>query len=208
MGLCFPTQSEASQEAKCVTPSPKDVTLLLGRWTQGDENALNELVPLVYGELRRLANHHLRAERPNHTLQSTALVHEAYLRLADQTPHRLQNRTHFFAVASQLMRQILVDFARSHGAAKRNQGGTMVIDESTGISSSASVDVVVLDDALNKLSRLSQRQSKVVELRFFGGLSIDETSQVLGVSTATVERDWTAARAWLRREMAGVRDDT
>jgi len=159
---------------------------------------------LVYGELRRLAHYYLRSERPDHTLQSTALVHEAYLRLLSQEPNSLQNRAHFFAVASRLMRQILVDFARSHRAAKRNLGYTLSLDEAVAPAQSKDIDLVALDDALNKLLRLSERQSRIVELRFFGGLSIEETSQVLGVSPATVERDWTIARAWLHREISGT----
>jgi RNA polymerase sigma factor (TIGR02999 family) len=180
------------------------VTELLVKWRDGDQRAFKELVPLVYGELRRLAHHYLRSERPDHTLQSTALVHEAYLRLVSQEPNGLQNRAHFFAVASQLMRQILVDFARSHRAAKRNQGYTLSLDEAVVLPQSRDVDLIALDDALSRLSRLSERQSRIVELRFFGGLSIEETSQVLGVSSATVERDWTVARAWLHREISGT----
>lgn len=179
------------------------ITQLLGKWREGDQSALQDLVPLVYGELRRLAHHYLRSERPDHTLQSTALVHEAYLRLVSQEPDHLQNRAHFMAVASQLMRQILVDFARSRGAAKRNQGYTLNLDEVAVLPRARDVDLVALDDALHKLSRLSDRQSRIVELRFFGGLSIEETSRVLNISRATVERDWTVARAWLHREITG-----
>lgn len=174
------------------------------KWRGGDQDALKDLVPLVYGELRRLAHYYLRSERPDHTLQSTALVHEAYLRLLSQEANSLQNRAHFFAVASRLMRQILVDFARSHRAAKRNLGYTLSLDEAVAPAQSKDIDLVALDDALSKLCRLSERQSRIVELRFFGGLSIDETSQVLGVSSATVERDWTIARAWLHREISGT----
>jgi RNA polymerase sigma factor (TIGR02999 family) len=183
--------------------SSNEVTALLAQWRDGDANALQNLVPLVYGELRRLAHHHLRAERSEHTLQSTALVHEAYLRLVSQELNSLQNRAHFFAVAAQLMRQILVDFARARGAAKRNSGATLSLDEAVAISPSKDVDLIALDDALRKLASLSTRQSRIVELRFFGGLSIEETSQVLGISAATVERDWYAARAWLHREIGG-----
>jgi RNA polymerase sigma factor (TIGR02999 family) len=179
------------------------VTQLLKKWRGGDQSALQDLVPLVYGELRRLAHHYLRSERPDHTLQSTALVHEAYLRLVSQEPDHLQNRAHFMAVASQLMRQILVDFARSRGAAKRNQGYTLTLDEVAVLPQARDVDLVALDDALHKLARLSERQSRIVELRFFGGLSIEETSRVLNISRATVERDWTVARAWLHREISG-----
>jgi RNA polymerase sigma factor (TIGR02999 family) len=183
--------------------APNQVTELLIKWRDGDQSALKDLVPLVYGELRRLAHHYLRSERPDHTLQSTALVHEAFLRLVSQEPGNLQNRAHFMAVASQLMRQILMDFARSHRAAKRNQGYTLSLDEAAVLPQANDVDLIALDDALHRLARLSERQSRIVELRFFAGLSIDETSHVLGVSRATVERDWTIARAWLHREISG-----
>ena len=179
------------------------VTQLLRKWRDGDQSALNDLVPLVYGELRRLAHHYLRSERADHTLQSTALVHEAYLRLVNQEPNDLQNQAHFMAVASGLMRQILVDFARTRAAAKRNHGHTLHLDEAVALPQSSNVDVVLLDDALRRLSQLSDRQSRIVELRFFGGLSIAETAEVLNISSATAERDWTVARAWLHREIRG-----
>ena len=178
------------------------VSELLVRWRGGDQEALQALLPLVYDELRRLAYHHLEAERAGHTLQSTALVHEAYLRLAEKEPLRLDNRAHFFAVASHLMRQILVDYARKHHAAKRGGNNlTLTLDEAIASSKQREMCLVALDDALNGLAALDERQFHIVELRFFGGLSIDETSQVLGVSPATVTREWTAARAWLYREM-------
>jgi RNA polymerase sigma-70 factor, ECF subfamily len=177
------------------------VTQLLKKWQDGDQSALNDLVPLVYGELRRLAHHYLRSERSDHTLESSALVHEAYLRLVSQEPNDLQNRAHFMAVASRLMRQILVDFARSRAAAKRNFGCTLVLDEAVALPQSKDVDLILLDDALQRLSQLSERQSRIVEMRFFGGLSIEETARVLDISSATVERDWTVARAWLHREI-------
>jgi RNA polymerase sigma factor (TIGR02999 family) len=178
------------------------VTQLLKKWKEGDQNALNDLVPLVYGELRRLAHYYLRSERSDHTLQSTALVHEAYLRLVKQEPHGLESRAHFMAVASRLMRQILVDFARSRAAAKRNFGYTLLLDDAMALPQSRDMDLILLDDALQRLSQLSERQGRIVEMRFFGGLSIEETAQVLGVSPATVERDWTVARAWLHREIS------
>jgi RNA polymerase sigma factor (TIGR02999 family) len=182
--------------------SPQPVSELLVRWKHGEQDALKALVPLVYDELRRLAHHHLRAERPGHALQSTALVHEAYLRLVHQEPLRLDNRAHFFAVASQLMRQILVDYARKHHAAKRGANGlTLTLDEAIALPKQSQLPLVALDDALNGLAAMDARQSQIVELRFFGGLSIDETSEVLGVSPATIKREWTAARAWLYREM-------
>ena len=172
------------------------------RWRRGDEEALQALLPLVYDELRRLAHHHLEGERLGHTLQSTALVHEAYLRLVEHEPLRLDNRAHFFAVASHLMRQILVDHARKHQAGKRGANNlTLTLDEAIAFPKPRELRLIALDDALNALAALDKRQSHIVELRFFGGLSIDETSQVLGVSPATVTREWTAARAWLYREM-------
>lgn len=182
--------------------SPQPVSELLSRWRNGEEEALKALIPLVYDELRRLAHRHLQAERPDHSLQSTALVHEAYMRLAGGKPLQLENRAHFFAVASQLMRQILVDYARKHRAAKRGGVGlTLALDEAVAIPEKRTLHLVALDDALNGLAALDARQSHIVELRFFGGLSIDETSEVLGVSPATVKREWTSARAWLYREL-------
>jgi len=182
--------------------SSHPVSELLMRWRGGDQEALHALLPQVYDELRRIAHHHLQAERVGHTLQSTALVHEAFLRLVGQEPLRLDNRAHFFAVASHLMRQILVDYARKHSAGKRGANHlTLSLDEAIAVSRRRELRLVALDDALKVLAALDQRQSHIVELRFFGGLSIDETSLVLGVSPATVAREWTAARAWLYREM-------
>jgi RNA polymerase sigma factor (TIGR02999 family) len=172
------------------------------QWKRGDQQALKALLPLVYEELRRLAHHQLQAERPNHTLQGTALVHEAYLRLMGQEPLRLDNRAHFFAVASHLMRQVLVDYARKHVAAKRGANSlTLSLDEAVALPRKRDLNLVALDDALKKLAARDARQSRVVEMRFFGGLSIDETSQVLKISPATVKREWTVARAWLYREL-------
>ncbi|MBZ5689364.1 MAG: sigma-70 family RNA polymerase sigma factor [Acidobacteriia bacterium] len=178
------------------------VTELLVRWRRGDRTALDSLLPLVYSELRRIANHFLQDERPDHTLQSTALVHEAYLRLAQQDLPQWQNRAHFFAVAAQLMRQILVDYARSHRASKR--GGhvyKLALDEAEEQPRALEVDIVALDDALKSLAEMDSQQSRVVELKFFGGLSIDDTAEVLGISASTVKRDWITARAWLFREL-------
>ncbi len=182
--------------------SPQPVSELLSRWKNGEKEALKALIPLVYGELRRLAHHHLQAERPDHSLQSTALVHEAYMRLAGGKPLHLENRAHFFAVAAQLMRQILVDFARKRYAEKRGAGSlTLTLDEAIATPAKRTLHLVALDDALHGLAAFDARQSDIVELRFFGGLSIDETSEVLGVSPATVKREWTSARAWLYREL-------
>ena len=182
--------------------SSRQVSKLLLSWGKGDEGAREALIPLVYDELRRLARRHLRAERPDHTLQSAALVHEAYLRLIRQDQPQWQNRAHFFGVAAQLMRHILVDHARSRSAAKRGAGAPrLTLDADIALPQEREVDVVVLDDALKQLAALDPQASRVVELRFFGGLSIEETSVALGVSPATVKREWATARAWLQREM-------
>jgi RNA polymerase sigma factor (TIGR02999 family) len=178
------------------------VSQLLNKWHEGDPEALRALVPLVYADLRKLAHYHLRQQHPDHTLQSTALVHEAYLRLAKHDKMHFANRAHFFAVSARLMRQILVDYARGQRAAKRDVGLKLVLDEAIAPGPFRDVGLVVLDDALQELSRLDPRQGQIVELRFFGGLSIEETSQVLGVSPATVKREWTTARIWLRKQIA------
>lgn len=180
------------------------VTELLVRWRGGDREALESLMPLVYDELRRLAHHYLQRERSDHTLQSTALVHEAYLRLAGQNAPQWQNRAHFFGIAARVMRQILVEYARAHSAAKR--GGTnpckITLDDALDLQQQRTdVDIIALDVALDRLSELDPQQSRIVELRFFTGLTIEDTSEVMGISPATVKRDWTSARAWLHREM-------
>jgi RNA polymerase sigma factor (TIGR02999 family) len=185
------------------------VSELLVRWKAGDQEALEALVPLVYKELRDIARRHLQRERPGHTLQSAALVHEAYLRLLDQRPFDTENRAHFLAVASRLMRQILVDYARSHGADKRGAHRKVELDTSLILPQVRGTDVVALDDALTGLAKLDEQQCRIVELRFFGGLATDEIAEVLGVSPSTVKRDWNVAKAWLTREMKkGTRDDT
>jgi RNA polymerase sigma factor (TIGR02999 family) len=183
--------------------SSKSVTGLLLKWRAGDQEALKTLIPIVYRELRSMARRHLRRERPDHTLESAALVHEAYLRLAQQDASYLQNRTHFFAVASELMRHILVSHARARRALKREAGGCkLALDEAVASSRARDVDLVALDDALNSLAELDARQSRIVELRFFGGLSIEDTSEVLGVSPVTIKREWSTAKAWLYRAMS------
>lgn len=182
------------------TLSSQAVSELLAKWRGGDEEALRALVPLVYNELRRLAHHYLQQERSGHTLQSTALVHEAYFRLAKQGT-RFENRAHFFAIAGQLMRQVLVGYARTRRAAKRNLGHKITWDDAITWAKKRTPDLIALDDALSELAKLDTQQSRIVELRFFGGLSIEETSQVLAVSPSTVKREWRSARAWLHREM-------
>ena len=185
-----------------MTPNPNEVTQLLVAWSNGDSSARDALMPLVHDELRRLAHRYMGRERGNHTLQTSALVNEAYLRLIDQKDVHWQNRAHFFGIAARIMRRILVDYARKRGFAKR--GGNLqpvTLDEAMIVSPERAAEVVALDDALNCLAELDQRKSQIIELRFFGGLSIEETAEVLGVSTGTVMRDWTFAKAWLRREI-------
>ena len=185
-----------------MTASPKGVTQLLVAWGDGDEAARDELMPLVYEELRRLAHRYMGRERIGHTLQTSGLVNEAYLRLIDQSQVHWQNRAHFFGIAAQMMRRILVDYARSRGSAKRGGDARQVsLDEVATVSEARAADVVALDDALKGLAEIDERKSQIVELRFFGGLSIEETAKVLDVSPGTVMRDWTLAKAWLRREM-------
>ena len=179
------------------------VTQLLQKWHEGNQEALEALMPLVYNELKRLAGSYLRRERPDHTLQSAALVNEAYLRLVDQTQTQWQNKAHFYGIAAQMMRRVLADHARSHNAVKRGAGmPELELNESVAQAQSRSVDVMDLEEALQKLEKLDPQQGKIVELRFFSGLSIEDTANVLGISPATVKRDWAAARAWLFREVA------
>ena len=179
-----------------------DVTLLLKKLSSGNQDVLAELIPLVYEELRRLAAYHLRQERSNHTLQATALVHEAYLRLVDQHHVDWKNRSHFFGVAAHLMRRILLMHARQHHAAKRGGSAQKVsLDEAVIFTRERSAELVALDELLTRLAELDPQQARIVELRFFGGLSVEETADLLGISTATVKRDWAMAKAWLAREL-------
>jgi RNA polymerase sigma factor (TIGR02999 family) len=180
------------------------VTDLLRAWGAGEADALDRLVPLVYDELRHQARRYLRREAVGHTLQTTGLVHEAYLRLVDQRAVRWESRAQFFGVAAQLMRRILVDHARAQHAAKRGGSAIQVpLEDDTAAASERDVDLLALDEALTRLAALSERQARVVELRYFAGLGIEETAEVLGVSIGPVKRDWAVARAWLRRELAG-----
>ncbi|MGZ5437227.1 MAG: sigma-70 family RNA polymerase sigma factor [Pyrinomonadaceae bacterium] len=183
--------------------SPESVTQLLMSWNEGDESALDKLTPLVYTELRRLARNYLRRERNDHTLQPTALVNEAYLKLIDQKSMRWQNRAQFYGVAAQLMRRILVDHARQHQAAKRGGPGQqrLSITSAGALGERPDLDLLALHEALAELKAFDPQQERIVELKFFGGLSIEETAQVLGVGHATVERDWKMARAWLKRKL-------
>jgi RNA polymerase sigma factor (TIGR02999 family) len=182
--------------------SAPDVTQLLANWSQGDQGALDKLMPLVYGELRRLASSHLRRERSNHTLQSTALVHEAFMRLVNQQDVQWRNRAHFYAIAAQMIRRILVDYARSQHAEKRGSGAVkLALDDAMAVPQQADMDLLGLNDALDQLAELDARQSRIVELRFFAGLSIEETAEVMNLSPASIKREWNTARAWLFREM-------
>jgi RNA polymerase sigma factor (TIGR02999 family) len=183
-------------------PSQQQVTRVLIDWSAGDGDAPNRLMPLVYEELRQLAHHYLQRERADHTLQATGLVHEAYLRLVDQKTTTWENRAHFFGVAARVMRRVLVDYARSRGADKRGgQWDKLVLEESSAPSSQRTVDLVALDDALKDLGTFDLRQSQIVEMRFFGGLTNEEIGEVLKVSPRTVKREWRLAKAWLRREI-------
>jgi RNA polymerase sigma factor (TIGR02999 family) len=188
-------------------PAP-DVTQLLVNWSRGDQAALEQLMPLVYGELRRLAAAYLRRERSNHTLQSTALVNEAFLRMVQQHEVQWRNRAHFYGIAAQMIRRILVDYARSQHAEKRGAGAVKLeLDEAMAVAQKLpDVDLLALNDALDRLGQLDERQSRVVELRFFAGLSIEETAEVMHVSPASIKREWQTARAWLFREMSAARD--
>lgn len=177
------------------------VSVLLAQWRAGDEESLRRLIPLVYNELRRVAHNRLRRERPDHTLQTTALVHEAYVCLMKQEPMDFENRAHFFGVCANLMREILVQYARRRKAAKRDAGYKLTLDGAIALAQSQSVDLVALDDAMNELAKLDPQQSRIVELRFFAGLSIEETAQILGISPATVKRHWTTARVWLHDQI-------
>jgi RNA polymerase sigma-70 factor (ECF subfamily) len=182
--------------------SPHRVTQLLQQWSRGDNAALAELTPLVYEELRRLAHHYMEGERPDHTLQTTALVNEAYLCLADQTNPNWQSRAHFFAVAARAMRQILVSYARSNRAQKRGGGGARIeLDEAAILSPEQSKEIVDLHEALDRLATLNSRKARVVELKYFGGLNHDEIAEVMKISTVTVRRDWMFAKTWLYDEL-------
>jgi RNA polymerase sigma factor (TIGR02999 family) len=198
----LPKNSEDASGGLLSQVESKIVKQLLDEWHAGEDEALRALVPLVYAELRRVAHQYLRKERADHTLQSTALVHEAYLRLEKQGAAKFENRAHFLAICARLMRQILVDYGRSRDTAKRDGGDRVTLD---GLAfKSRNVDIVALDDALQELAKLDQQQSRIVELRFFGGLSIEETSDVLKLSPRTVKRHWASARAWLHHQISAT----
>src|SRR5919198_3575701 len=185
----------------------EEVSTLLRAWSDGDQTALDRLTPIVYEELPRLARHYMKRERPGHSLQTTALVNEAYMRLVDYTRMQWQNRAHFFAVSAQVMRRILVEYARRHNL-KRGEGVQHVsLDETAVIGRNRGEDLIALDDAMNELAQLDPRKVQVVEMRFFGGLSVEETAEVLKVSPVTVRRDWSSAKIWLYRELTGQTND-
>ena len=191
-----------------MSPDSDNVTRLLRDWGEGKQEALHDLVPLIYNELRHLAHGFLHRERPGHTLQTTALVHEAYVKLIDQKDTRWQNRAHFFAIAAQAMRRILIDSARKRGAEKRGGAGEKVsLTDAAEISLEPDSSLLALDEALNKLAEFDQQQSKVVELRYFGGLTIEETAEVMKLSPATIKREWAMARAWLHQTMTDEATD-
>jgi RNA polymerase sigma factor (TIGR02999 family) len=192
-----------AEKVLMIPGSSPDVTQLLANWSKGDASALDELMPLVYGELRRLAGAYLRRERSNHTLQSTALVHEAFMRLVNQHDVQWRNRAHFYAIAAQMIRRILVDYARSQHAEKRGSGAIKLeLDEAMAVAQTGTdIDLLGLNDALDALAELDERQSRIVELRFFAGLSIEETAEVMHLSPASIKREWQTARAWLFRRM-------
>ncbi len=190
-----------------VEPPSEDVSGLLRAWSDGDRDALDRLTPIVYAELHRLARIYMRRERPGHSLQATALVNEAYMRLVDYKGMQWQNRAHFFAVSAQLMRRILVEHARRHNLKRGGNVLHIALDEAVVAGESRDANLVLLDEAMNTLAQFDARKAQVVEMRFFGGLSVDETAEVLKVSPVTVMRDWTTAKAWLFRELAGGKND-
>ena len=197
----------AARQNDVTSPSSRDVTGLLRAWGNGDHGALERLTPVVYEELRRLARRYLRGERAGHSLQATALVNEAYVRLVDYKRMQWQNRAHFFAVSAQLMRRILVEHARRRNLKRGVAVQHISLEEAAEVGRGRRRDLVALDDAMNALARFDARKVQVVEMRFFGGLSVEETAEVLRVSPVTVKRDWRAARAWLYRELTGGTDD-
>jgi RNA polymerase sigma factor (TIGR02999 family) len=189
-------------------PASQGVTQLLVDWSNGDQAALDKLLPLVNSELRQLARRYMRRETPGHTLQTSALVNEAYIRLIDQQRVRWQNRAHFFGIAAQLMRRILIDHARSHHYAKRGGGALRVsLDETAAVTNARAAELLAVEEALEKLTAMDARKGRIVELRFFGGLSLEETAEVMGVSSPTVQREWRAAKAWLHRMLTDEKSD-
>jgi RNA polymerase sigma-70 factor, ECF subfamily len=194
-------------EAKTQFPAMGDISTLLRAWSGGDGGALEILTPIVYDELHRLARHYMRGERPGHSLQSTELVNEAYMRLVDYKRMQWHDRAHFFAVSAQLMRRILVEHARRHNQKRGGDAEHISLEAVASVDAGRTTDLVALDDAMNALAQLDPRKARVVEMRFFGGLSVDEIAEVLKVAPVTVMRDWSTARAWLYRELSGGKGD-
>lgn len=187
-----------------MSSTEQDVTKLLRDWSDGEQKAFDELLPIVYNELRRLAHNYLNRERSDHTLQTTALVHEAYLKLVDQREVKWQNRAHFFAISAQAMRRILIDKARRHAAVKRGEAPEKLsLDDALNLSTDSDETMLALDEALNELETIDPQQSRVIELRYFGGLTIEETAEVMNLSPATIKREWAMARAWLYKKITG-----
>src|SRR5262245_13187165 len=204
--LVLPGGSQTKERA--MIPGSQEVTQLLLDWSNCDQGALDKLIPLVNSELRKLAGRYMRRESPGHTLQTSALVNEAYLRLIDQKKVRWQNRAHFYGIAAQLMRRILIDHARSHHYAKRGGGALKVsLDEAAAVKETPAAELLAVDEALEKLTAMDARKGRIVELRFFGGLSLEETAEVMGISSPTVQREWRAAKAWLRRMLTDEKTD-
>jgi RNA polymerase sigma-70 factor, ECF subfamily len=191
------------REAQPGEPAGDDISRLLRAWSDGDQSALEKLTPMVYSELHRLARRYMRRERPGHSLQTTALVNEAYMRLVDYERMQWQNRAHFFAVSAQVMRRILVEHARRHNLKRGGGIQHFSLEEAVVVGGDQDADLVALDDKMNALARIDPRKVQVVEMRFFGGLSVEETAEVLKISPVTVKRDWRAAKAWLYRELTG-----
>jgi RNA polymerase sigma factor (TIGR02999 family) len=187
--------------------SPQEVTRLLAAWSDGDEAALEQLVPIIHTELRRLARHYLKRERPGHTLQTSALVNEAYVRLINWKTARFESRAHFFGVSAQLMRRILVDFARHRPRVQGDSVRHVSLEEAVSVAAEPGADLVALDEALVQLAQLDPRKARIIELRFFGGMSVDETAEFLGISPATALREWQKAKAWLYRELSADNED-
>ena len=187
--------------------SPQEVTRLLAAWSDGDEAALEQLVPIIHAELRRLAKHYLKRERPGHTLQTSALVNEAYVRLINWKTARFENRAHFYGVSAQLMRRILVDFARRRPRVEGDSVRHVSLEEALSVTVEPDADLVALDEALDELAQLDPRKARIVELRFFGGMSVQETAEFLGISPATALREWNKAKAWLYRELSAQEED-
>lgn len=188
--------------------SPQEITQLLRAWSEGDKSALDQLLPLIYGELRRLAGRYMRRENPGHTLQSSDLINEAWLRLADQRQVQWQNRAHFFGIAAQLMRRILIDHARRHHYQKRGGGAIQVsLDETAAVTAARAAELLAVDEALERLTAMDARKGRIIELRFFGGLNLDETAEVMGLSSPTIQREWRAAKAWLHRLLTEGNDN-